>query len=71
MKVSMSLPGDDIAYLDAYARMHHTSRSGAVLRAVRLLRASELTDSYAAAFAEWSGSDDAGAWDATAGDGVR
>jgi hypothetical protein len=71
MKVSMSLPGDDLAFLDAYARSHHTSRSGAVLRAVRLLRASELTDNYAAAFAEWAGSDDAGAWDATTGDGVR
>ena len=43
MKVSVSLPDADVEYLDAYAQAQGLdSRSAAVQKAVRLLRASEL-----------------------------
>lgn len=69
MKVSVSVPDEDIEFLDNYAKTHHVaSRSAALQRAIRLLRASELTDSYAAAFTEWSDDADRTAWDATTAD---
>lgn len=64
MKVSVSIPDEDIDYLDNYVRTHRVaSRSAALRRAIRLLRASELTESYAAAFTEWSNDPDSDAWD--------
>ena len=43
MKVSVSLPGDDVEFLDDYAtKQGLDSRSAALQRAVRLLRVSEL-----------------------------
>ena len=69
MKVSVSVPDEDIEFLDNYVKTHQVaSRSAAVQRAIRLLRASELTNAYAAAFAEWT--DDPGnkAWDAATPD---
>lgn len=71
MKVSVSLPGDDIEFLDAYAREQGLdSRSAAVHKAVRLLRTMELAAPYELAWTEWA-SDDADAWDATAADGLE
>jgi len=71
MKVSVSLPSEDIEFLDAYAREQGLgSRSGALHRAVRLLRSSELGSSYEGAWREWSATDDAEAWESTAADGV-
>ncbi|MFV0258811.1 MAG: ribbon-helix-helix domain-containing protein [Acidimicrobiales bacterium] len=68
MKVSVSLPDEDVAYLDAYARDRGLqSRSAALHRAVRLLRASELGAAYEDAWAEWATSDDAELWDADLG----
>ena len=70
MKLSVSIPEEDVEFLDRYAAAHGVeSRSGALQRAVALLRASELGDAYAAAWEEWEGSD-AEAWDSTAGDGL-
>jgi len=75
MKVSVSLPADDVAFLDGYARdqgIH--SRSAAVHEAVRSLRAlansAVLSSEYADAWHEWSLSDEAAAWDVTIGDGL-
>ena len=69
MKVSVSVSDEDIEFLDDYARTHRVaSRSAALRRAIRLLRASELTDSYAAAFTEWSDDPDDLAWDAATAD---
>lgn len=69
MKVSVSVPDEDVEFLDNYARTHNvSSRSAAIQRAIRLLRASELTDSYAAAFSEWSDDPDGDAWDTTTAD---
>jgi Arc/MetJ-type ribon-helix-helix transcriptional regulator len=71
MKVSVSLPGEDVEYLDAYAREQGLeSRSAALQKAVRLLRAAELGAAYESAWDEWTTSGDADPWDATAGDGL-
>lgn len=72
VKVSVSLPEDDIEFLDAYAtKVGFASRSAALQEAVRLLRAAELGEAYAEAWAEWDAADDADLWDATAADGER
>lgn len=71
MKVSVSLPDDDVEFLDAYARARGIgSRSAAVHRAVHLLRASELATDYAKAWDEWAASDDSRDWELTAADGL-
>lgn len=71
MKVSVSLPPADVEYLDAYARTQGLdSRSAALQRAVRLLRASELGAAYEDAWSDWAASDDAELWDDAAADGL-
>ena len=71
MKVSISLPGEDVDYLDQYAiEQGLGSRSAALQRAVRLLRVSELGASYESAWEDWSSSGDAEEWEATAADGL-
>lgn len=71
MKVSVSLPDEDVEFLDQYAQTKgYDSRSAVVHRAVRLLRASELGDDYADAWAEWTDSGSADAWDAAVSDGL-
>ena len=70
MKVSVSIADEDVEFLDRYATEHGVeSRSGVVQRAVSLLRAVELGDDYAAAWAEWDGSD-AELWDTAVADGL-
>jgi Arc/MetJ-type ribon-helix-helix transcriptional regulator len=70
MKVSVSLPDDDVDFLDSYAdRTGFASRSAVVHKAVRLLRASELGAAYEDAWTTWEASDDGTLWDGTAGDG--
>ena len=72
MKLSVSLPDDDVEFLDQYADAKGmASRSAAVHRAVRLLRATELGPAYEDAWAEWEASDDSELWDAAASDGLR
>jgi Arc/MetJ-type ribon-helix-helix transcriptional regulator len=71
MKVSVSLPDEDVDFLDTYARAQgYASRSAALHEAVRLLRAAELTDAYEDAWRDWSTSGEADVWEAAAGDGV-
>lgn len=72
MKVSVSLPGEDVRFLDAYAEEQGLeSRSAALQRAVRLLRTAELGGTYEAAWNEWKVAGDADdLWDSTVGDGV-
>ena len=72
MKISVSLPDDDVAALDEHARrLGLRSRSAAVHQAVRLLRSAELEEDYAAAWDEWDRSGERELWDVTAGDGVH
>jgi len=71
MKVSVSLPGEDVEFLDLYAREQGLdSRSAALQRAVRLLRVSELDASYESAWDEWTAPGNAEVWDATVADGL-
>ena len=71
MKVSVSLPDEDVDYLDDYvAHRGLPSRSAALQKAVRLLRASELGAAYEDAWTEWSAGGDADLWDAASADGV-
>ena len=69
MKVSVSIPDEDVEFLDSYTKTHQIeSRSAAIQRAIRLLRASELGDAYAAAFTEWADESTNDAWDNTVAD---
>jgi Arc/MetJ-type ribon-helix-helix transcriptional regulator len=71
MKLSVSLPEDDVDFVDDYARRTGTSsRSSVVHRAIDLLRVTELGDAYEAAWDEWYASDDAPLWEKTIGDGI-
>ena len=71
MKVSVSLPDEDVEFLDAYAKSKGIeSRSAVVHKAVRLLRASELGAAYEDAWQEWAESGVAEEWDAVMGDGL-
>ncbi len=71
MKVSVSLPEDDIRFLDEYVQAAGMeSRSAAVHKAVRLLRAADLGAAYQAAWEEWFASGDAEIWDTAIGDGI-
>lgn len=68
----MSLPGEDVDFLDEYARERGLeSRSAAVQQAVRLLRIGELGASYEVAWDEWTGGGEAKAWHDTIDDGLR
>jgi Arc/MetJ-type ribon-helix-helix transcriptional regulator len=71
MKVSVSLPSEDVEFLDRYAlREGYDSRSAVLQRAVRLLRGLELGPAYEDAFLEWEESGEASLWDVTASDGL-
>jgi len=71
VKLSVSIPEEDVRFLDEYASAKGLgSRSAAVHSAVRLLRATELGPAYEEAFAEWAQSDAAAEWDVTVADGM-
>ncbi|CAN5477478.1 type II toxin-antitoxin system antitoxin MazE9 [soil metagenome] len=71
MKVSVSLPADDVRFLDEFAQQRGLdSRSAALQRAVRMLRTSELGAAYASAWEEWSETGEADAWQVSVGDGL-
>jgi Arc/MetJ-type ribon-helix-helix transcriptional regulator len=70
MKVSVSLPEEDVAFLDEYASSKgFGSRSAVVHKAVRLLRSSGLGGAYEDAWLEWA-ADDGDTWDVTISDGL-
>ncbi|MEZ5237446.1 MAG: ribbon-helix-helix domain-containing protein [Microthrixaceae bacterium] len=71
MKLSVSLSREDVEYLDSYARSQGLdSRSAALQRAVRLLRASELGPAYEDAWADWAETDDSQLWESVTADGL-
>ncbi|NDL55741.1 ribbon-helix-helix domain-containing protein [Phytoactinopolyspora mesophila] len=71
MKMSVSLAEEDVEFLDRYSRDHGIgSRSAALARAVKLLRASQLGPAYADAWREWEASGEADMWESTAADGL-
>ncbi|MDG4827936.1 ribbon-helix-helix domain-containing protein [Solwaraspora sp. WMMD1047] len=71
MKVSVSLPEDDVAFVDRYAHEHGTTRSAAIHEAVEMLRHRDLAADYEAANDEWISSGEAEIWDVATGDGLR
>ena len=69
MKVSVSLPEEDIEFLDEYGRaVGAPSRSAVLHRAVRLLRATALGPAYAQAWEEWEAEGHSEVWESVAGD---
>jgi len=71
MKMSVSLPEEDVEFLDTYAKDRRMgSRSAALHKAVNLLRAAELADAYEDAWDSWSSSSDSQAWDTALADGL-
>ncbi|WP_119288381.1 ribbon-helix-helix domain-containing protein [Streptomyces sp. YIM 130001] len=71
MKISVSLPEEDVAFVDQYAAENSAqSRSAVIHAAIELLRAARLEADYEAAFDEWEGSEDAAFWDQFSGDGL-
>ena len=71
MKVSVSLPDEDVEFLDAYAaEQGFESRSAVLHKAVRLLKVVELGDAYEDAWREWQTTGEAEAWETVAADGV-
>jgi Arc/MetJ-type ribon-helix-helix transcriptional regulator len=70
MKVSVSLPDEDVEFIDHFARDAGLTRSAAIHEAVDALRRRDLADEYAAAYDEWEASGEAEVWEATTGDGV-
>lgn len=71
MKLSISLPDEDVEFLDAFvATCGLPSRSAAVHKAVRLLADADLGAEYAEAWGEWTASGEAQLWEATITDGL-
>ena len=71
MKLSVSIPDDDVQFIDHYADEHGLdTRSGVVHRALSLLRATELGQDYASAWQEWADAD-GNLWDAAVADGLE
>ena len=72
MKLSVSIPDQDVEFLDQYGLEQGIhSRSAVLLHAIRLLRTSQLGPAYVEAWSDWSLSGDEELWDATSGDGVE
>lgn len=71
MKVSVSLPEDDVRFLDDYAtRAGGESRSAVIQHAIGLLRHASLEDAYVEAMDEWDRGADAEIWESAAADGL-
>ena len=70
MKLSVSLPDEDVQFLDEYARTHARSRSAAVHDAIETLRRGALADAYQEAWEEWDAGGEGELWEQTSGDGL-
>ena len=71
MKVSISLPEEDVEFLDEYRdAIGASSRSAVLQKAVRLLRATALGPAYSSAWDEWDGQGEAEVWEAVVDDGM-
>lgn len=71
MKLSVSLPAEDVEFIDEYSRRTGSpTRSSVIQQAIALLREASLQDAYAAAFDEWERDTDAERWETTVADGV-
>jgi Arc/MetJ-type ribon-helix-helix transcriptional regulator len=72
MKVSVSLPDEDVRFVDDEALAgRYGSRSAVIHAAIRLLRDLPYQDSYAIAWDEWEADGEDVIWEKTAQDGLR
>lgn len=70
MKLSVSLPDKDIAFIDRYIAEHdEPSRSAVVRKALDRLQAESLEAAYYQRWMEWDEEDEL--WDSLAGDGLE
>ena len=70
MKISVSLPDEDVRFLDAFVQRSGRSRSAAVHEAILSLRDAALGDAYAQAWEQWDADGDPALWEQAAGDGL-
>jgi len=71
MKLSVSLPVEDVEFIDDYSQTAAVgSRSAAIRVAVQRLRESLLADEYAQMYSDPAYLAEAAAWDATLTDGL-
>lgn len=71
MKLSVSLPDEDVAFIDEYAaEAGAPSRSSVIHQGLELLRAATLEQAYDLAWQDWAESADADPWDVTSADGL-
>lgn len=72
MKLSISLPDEDVEFLDSYSAEHGiATRSATLQRAVRMLKASNLGRDYAESWEEWETSGDGELWEGIVSDGIE
>lgn len=70
MKLSVSLPDEDVEFIDRYLASEDVmSRSAVIQQAIGLLRVHSLQDDYASAFDEWA--DETETWDGVTADGIE
>ena len=71
MKVSISLPDEDLLFVDAEAEAgRFSSRSAAIHAAIRLLRDQPYQDSYSIAWDEWEADGEDVVWERAIADGL-
>jgi Arc/MetJ-type ribon-helix-helix transcriptional regulator len=71
LKISVSLPAEDVAFLDTFRRTNgFHSRSAVLHTAIFMLQGAHLTSSYEAAWAEWNDSPESARWAAAGTDGA-
>lgn len=71
MKLSVSLPEAQVAFLDRYRQQHGlASRSEVVRVALKLLQDRMLEEEYRAAGEKWQRSEDAALWDGAVDSGL-
>lgn len=71
MKLSVSLPTEDVTFLDEYASERALgSRSAALQAAIRALRHDRLAADYTEAWSDWRWTGEADLWDRIIGDGL-
>jgi hypothetical protein len=63
VRVSASLPAEDVAFLDTFRRSNGLGSRSAVLHlAIYMLQGAQLTSSYEAAWAEWADTPESVEW---------
>lgn len=71
MKLSISLPEEDVRALDAYAAQSGLdSRSAAIRKAIQMLRHPDLEQDYADAWDEWESTGEGAVWELASADGL-